>query len=155
MRNDGEGGRLVVMPNASLTAGQAALFLGWMCLLSFGIAGFFAWRGYWLVMPFSGLEMLALAAGLYWSLRGNAYREIISIAGDRVRIETGRRRPEHSWEFPRAWTRVWIEEAQNACDRSRLLLTYAGRRCEIGACLTEEERSALARRLRELLVTPA
>jgi uncharacterized membrane protein len=146
--------RLVVEPNASLTVTQAALFLLWMCVLTFGIAGLFAARGYWMVLPFAGLEMLALAVGLWWSLRGNTYREVITLDGERLRVESGRRRPEHRWEFPRAWTRLQFEP-ETPADRSHLWLTYAGARCEVGACLGEDDRVQLARRIRELLAMPS
>jgi uncharacterized membrane protein len=145
--------RLIVGPNASLTGTQAILFMLWMCVLSFGIAAVFAWRGYWMVFPFAGLEMLALGAGLWWSLRGNAYREVITLDGDRLRIEIGRRRPEHCWDFPLAWTRLQFEP-ETPAGHSRLWLTYAGARCQIGACLGEDDRVALARRIRELLASP-
>ena len=102
--------QLVVGPNASLSGSQAALFMLWMCALCFGIAGMFAWRSYWRVFPF---------AGLWWSLHGNAYREVISIGSDRLLIETGRRRPEHCWDFPRAWARLKFEP-EIAADRSHL-----------------------------------
>jgi uncharacterized membrane protein len=138
------------MPNASLSALQAVLFLAWMCLMSFAISGFLAWRGYWLVMPFAGLEMLALAAGLYWALRDNAYREVITMDDDRLYVEAGRARPQRRWEMPRAWTRVLVE-GDGHLRPIRLLLAHAGCRCEIGACLTDEEKNALADRLRQLL----
>lgn len=146
--------RLVIGPNASLTGTQAALFMLWMCSLCFGIAAFFAWRGYWMVLPFAGLEMLALGAGLWWSLRGNAYREVITLEPDMIRFETGRRRVEQRWEFPRAWTRLQLEP-ETPAGRSHLWLAYAGARCEVGACLGEDDRVALARRIRELLARPA
>jgi uncharacterized membrane protein len=145
--------RLVVGPNASLTVFQAALFMLWMCGLCFGIAAVFAWMGYWMVLPFAGLEMLALAAGLWWSMRGNAYREVITFEPGRILIEIGRYRPEHRWEFPRSWTRVQFESGTTA-DRSHLWLAYAGARCEVGTCLGEDDRVALARRIRELLARP-
>lgn len=146
--------RLVVGPNASLTVTQAALFMLGMCTLSFGIAAILAWRGYWMVLPFAGLEMLALGVALWWSLRGNAYREVISIGSDWLRVESGRWQPERCWEFPRAWARLQLEPEMPA-GRSRLWLTYAGARCEVGACLGEDERAALARRIRELLAPPS
>jgi uncharacterized membrane protein len=153
-RAEGEDRRLIVMPNASLTTAQALWFLGGMALVCFGIAGVFAGMGYWLVLPFAGLEVLALAAGLYWAMRGNAYREVISVGEERVRIEVGRRHPEWSWEFPRAWARVWLENAQSPCDHGHLLIAYAGQRCEIGAFLCEEDRVALAGRLQQLVAKP-
>ena len=66
----------------------------------------------------------------------------------------GRRRPEHCLEFPRAWTRLQFEP-ETPADHSHLWLTYTGARCEIGACLGEDDRVALARRIRELLARPA
>lgn len=122
----------------------------WMCVLSFGIAGLFAWLGYWMVLPFAGLEMLALGAALWWSLRGNSYREVISIDGHSVRVQIGRRRPEHEWEFPRAWARLQREPQAGGVER--LWLGYGGARCEIGACLGEEDRARLAQRLQQLLL---
>ncbi len=145
--------RLVIGPNASLNGTQAALFMLWMCSVCFGIAIVFAWQGYWMVLPFAGLEMLALGAGLWWSLRGNAYREVIIFEPELIRIEIGRRRPEHRWGFPRAWTRLEFEPETTA-DHSHLWLAYAGVRCEVGACLGEDDRVALARRIRELLARP-
>jgi uncharacterized membrane protein len=150
----GEGRRLVIEPNASLTPPQAVAFLGGMCLISFSIAGVFAFLGYWMVLPFAGLEMLALAAALWWVMRGNAYREVISIGSERVQIQAGRFRPERNVDFPRAWTRVCLEMPRSPCDRSRLLISHAGRRCEVGACLGEAQREALARRLNEILAAP-
>ena len=150
-RAEGEGRRLIVTPNASLTTAQACLFLGGMSLLCFGIAGVFAVLGYWLVLPFAGLEILALAAGLYWSMRGNTYREVITISAQRIRIEIGRRRPEWSWDLPRAWARIRLEEAAGPCDHARLVVSYAGQSCEIGACLGEDERKALSARLQQLV----
>lgn len=140
--------RLVIQPNASLTPRWAAAFLASMCTVSFGIAGVFAWLGYWMVLPFAGLEMLALAAGLWWSVRDNAYREVVSVTEDRVRVEAGWGRPARRWEFRRAWLQVRLQAGVDRNRPTRLLITSSGRGCELGRCLTDEEREEVAERLR-------
>lgn len=140
--------RLVIRPNASLTLEWAVVFMISMCAVSFGIAGVFAWLGFWMVLPFAGLEMAALAAGLWWSMRDNVYREVVSVEDDRVRVEAGRHGPETIWEFPRAWTQVRLEAGPHLTSPSRLWVGSHGRGCVLGRCLTDGEREAVAGRLR-------
>lgn len=140
--------RLVIQPNASLTPRWAAAFLASMCAVSFGIAGAFALLGYWMVLPFAGLEMLALAAGLWWSMRDNAYREVVSVTGDQVRVEAGWGRPARRWEFQRQWLQVRLQAAERRNRPTRLLIVSSGSGCELGRCLTDEEREEVAERLR-------
>lgn len=140
--------RLVIRPNASLTPHWAGVFLASMCVVSFGIAALLAWQGFWVVLPFAGLEMLALAGGLWWSLRGNRYREVVSVYGDRVCVEAGRARPERRWEFQRAWVQVRLQPGAGRNSPNRLLVTSGGWGCELGRCLTDEEREEVAERLR-------
>lgn len=146
--------RLVIQPNASLTLGWAIAFMASMCAVSFGIAGVLAWLGYWVVLPFSGLDMAALAAGLWWSMRDNAYREVVSVEHDRVRVEIGRRTPESVWEFQRAWIQVRLQAGPHITSHSRLWVGSHGRGCVLGRCLTDEEREAVANRLRQWVRDP-
>lgn len=145
--------RLVIGPNASLTGPQAGIFFGSLCLVAFGIAGFFAVQGLWPVLPFAGLEVAALGAALRVALWRNRYREIITFAGDRVTVETGvlgsgaRARED----LRRAPTRAILEPGPHPTSPTRLVLSCSGRRLEIGRCLTDEERGRLCARLKQLL----
>lgn len=141
--------RLVIRPNASLTPRWAVAFMASICMLSFGIAGVFAWQGFWMVLPFAGLEMIALGAGLWWSMRDNAYREVVSVDDERVRVEVGRHRPERCWTFRRVWTQVRVESGPHLTSPSRLWIGSHGRGCVLGRCLTEDEREQVAGRLRQ------
>lgn len=143
--------RLVIRPNASLSVEHAYVFFAGMCMVSFGIAGILAWQGFWMVLPFAGLEMAALAAGLWWGMRDNAYREVISVADDVIRVEAGRHQPERRWEFQRAWAQVRLEPGPYVTSPSRLWLGSHGQGCVLGQCLTDEERAAVACRLRRWL----
>jgi len=112
--------------------------------------------GFWPVIPFAGLELSALGAALYVSVRRNRYREVVVIGPRRVYVEFGMlgRGVASAVELQRGPTRVLLEPGGNRNAPSRLLLSSGGQLVRIGTCLTEDERRALATRIRQLL-TPA
>lgn len=145
--------RLVIGPNASLSPRQALLFFSGMCLVCLGIAVAFAVRGLWPVLPWAGLELGALGAALAVVLRRNRYREVVWFEGDRVRLECGLvgQGARMQCEWPRASLRVWLESGPHPSSPTRLVLACGAQRTVIGGCLTDAERTALARRLKELI----
>src|SRR5262249_191277 len=144
---------VVIGPNASLSQAQAWAFMGWMCVVGFGIAAVFAVKGFWPILPFAGLELAALGAALWVTQRRNRYREVISVTEDQVRGDIGMigQGSLAGVEMPRAWTQVRVADGPHRNSPTRLTLEYCGQRVAIGACLTDEERSRLAVRLREML----
>ena len=139
--------RFVIRPNRSLSWRGNMTFIGVMGVLLSAIAMTFALRGAWPVLPFAGLELAALAAGLYWVARRLSLREVITVDEGHVTVERGRRRPQLEVRLPRPWVRVELERAGVLGPR-RLLLRCHGRALEIGALLPERERERLAARLR-------
>jgi uncharacterized membrane protein len=116
-------------------------------------------KGYWLVLPFAGLELLALGAAFHLTACRLRTREVILIDGDKLRVEQGRMRrttrgllgrPERSNEFPRGWVRVDLER-RHEWYPSRLTISASGRRVVVGSFLPEKERKQLAQELRRML----
>lgn len=146
----GEGLRVLVRPNRSLS-------LRAMVLLFAGIAAFvitigigFSLAGAWLVLPFAGLEVAVVGAVLYLLFRHIDDHDLIVIHHDRVMVvrrQGGRERHE---EFQRYWVKVELRRGRSWYP-SRLSIGSHGRFVTIGADISEEERSALAARLNELL----
>lgn len=145
---------LVIAPNGSLSSGQAQWFFAGMCGLSIVIASILTWQGLWLIWPFAGLEMGMLAVGLYTSLRNNGYREVVSVYEDRLEVDAGRGMPQRHWEFPRLLTQVRLRPGEGVNSPSHLLVTRYGRGCELGRCLTDEERAQVAERLADWVRRP-
>ncbi|WP_051749174.1 DUF2244 domain-containing protein [Nevskia soli] len=145
--------RLVIGPNASMSVRQAVWFMAWMCAVSLAIGGFFALKGFWPILPFAGLELVALAAALAVSLRRNRYREVVDFDQDAIRVEVGEigRGAGLQVRFTRSSTRVLLETGPYRNSPSRLLLSSLGQSLELGRCLTDEERERLAARMRELI----
>lgn len=148
--------RLVIGPNASLSVRQAWWFMGVTSVLGLGIAVGMASIGFWPVIPFAGLELAALGAALYVSVRRNGYREVVVIGPEQVCVQFGMlgRGAVSTVRLQRGPTRVLLEPGGNRNAPNRLLLSSGGQVVRIGTCLTDDERRQLATRIRQLL-TPA
>ncbi len=142
--------QFVLRPNQSadwrLNLTVASLF----ALLSGAIAAFFFSQGLWLVLPFCGLEALIFCLFLFWVQRQGDRRQVISLQGSRVEVEEGAIRSRTRHRFDRAWVQLqW--RLSDSYKPPRLYLCQQGRVVEIGAFLTQQERSTLAISLRRAL----
>jgi uncharacterized membrane protein len=143
--------RIELAPNCSLTAATARLFFGCTCMFSLAFAMIFVVRGYWPVLVFWALEMLALGLALRASMRRRRYGQTVLITESRISLVTRSRRGEAKQEFARHWTKVRLRSPRARLHPSRLTIESSGRACEVGSFLTEEERCLLAQRLRGLV----
>ena len=92
---------IVARPNQSASWRANLWLLIALSIPSMGIAIVFAFHGAWPIVPFAGLELLALGAALYyvnWKLQ---YRHVITVSDDSVRIDKGFYAPRNSWRFAR------------------------------------------------------
>jgi len=103
-----------------------------MASFTIGIALRFFSQGLTLVLPFAGLEVLALGFALYISAWRGGVKEVISITGDKIRIEIGHNSPEQRHELKRAWAQVVLQRSWNNWYPSRLFIRSHGRQIEIG-----------------------
>lgn len=143
--------RIHVSSNCSLTPKEGLLFYLSIVAISLIIAGICLWRGYWPVLPFTGLELLLLGVVLGISMRRGRYQEVIQISDDRVIIDKIGHENRERYEFPRVWARVELMRSRRDSHPSRLLIGSHGKRCEIGGSLIESDRVSLSRRLAELI----
>ncbi len=145
--------RLTLVPHRSLTWGEAKQVFAVLAAVTLTVALGFTAMGFPLVLPFAGLELLAVAAAFHVSLGEAACREVVSISPAEVRVERGRGKPQECLTLPTAWARV--RRAQGALEwhPRALLLTVHGREVELGSFLTEGERDVAAVLLRRALET--
>ncbi|MFK7814720.1 MAG: DUF2244 domain-containing protein [Gammaproteobacteria bacterium] len=136
--------RFIVRRNQSLSWRGNKLFIYFMAAISFAIAGMFALKGAWLILPFAGLEILALSAGLYVCNLHGRDQEVVTIEDDLVRVEKGRKKPSEVWQFERAWVNLELVNSPLQGHPSKLLIRSKGKETEIGKCLTDGERKSLS-----------
>lgn len=133
----------VLTPNRSLSwRGTLWLYLS-LVALSSAIGIGFAIRGLWLVLPFAGLEMIALGVGLYLVARNSYRQEVIHVARHDIRIERGWTRPVQVATLPRMSSRVELVRPTRR-EAGRLTIHSHGKAEEVGNFLNEHEREGLA-----------
>lgn len=148
-----EGCRFVISPNRSLTWQQTKLVyasLAGVCLI---VALAFTFMGYWLVLPFAGAEVVALAVGFYLCALSGRDTEVVSIKNDRIAIDKGRQRLRRVWELDRLWAQIELRPARIQWYPSQLLIRSHGKQLQLGAFLTDQERERLARALKRAIAS--
>ena len=152
--------RVMIRPNRSLSWRQSMVFLGAIAVPLVLVSVVLALQGYWLILPFAGLELVGLFICLYLVAHAARRCEVISIGESVVSVEKGRERsrseegqggPELRAEFARAWVRVELTGSGHQRHPRRLWIGASGRRVEIGEFLADREKSELAAELRRLL----
>jgi len=149
--------QVVIRPNRSLTWRQSLFFIGLVSLLLFTVSGVFASLGYWLVLPFAGLEVLALLAATWWVAERGMDCEMVWLNATEVRVDKGRRACSRLTSrkcFPRAWVRIELRR-RSGWYPLQLLIGASGVWVELGAFLADGEKQSLANELNRLLSTSA
>lgn len=130
--------------NCSISPRQLILFYLSLCGVSLGIASLFWWGGAPFVMPFAGLELLAVGAALLVYARHATDRESLLLQPGVLTVERTVGPRTLAVELSADWVRV--EPAHG--DRSLIELSDRGRKVEVGRFVRPELRRALADELR-------
>lgn len=130
--------------NCSASPRQLALVFASMGAVSFAFGAAFAAWGLWLVLPFVGLEVLAVAAAFLVYGRHAADYERIELRDGVLTVRRVEGTRSSEWGARSAWTRVESEAG-------RVYLVAHGARIEVGRHLTQQRRAALAQELRQTL----
>jgi uncharacterized membrane protein len=137
-------------PRCALTRTQQRWFFSSLVLLCFGIATVFAVLGYWLVLPFAGLEIGLLAWALDTMRSRERDFETLMIDGDVVLLEWRTGRQGGRRELNRQWVRVECNCAASGRN-CQLAVSSHGSETEIGHYLGDAARIKLALTLRNRL----
>ncbi|MFK8029234.1 MAG: DUF2244 domain-containing protein [Gammaproteobacteria bacterium] len=142
---------LSLAPNCALSEDQARLFMGSLIFGTLLVSGSIALAGFWLVLPFAGLELLAVGYALSLSMKRGRYKEVLRVFNEQLVVEKGVQSVEERVEFPRYWTTVRLVPSRVTSYPSRLIVSCMGKSLEIGEFLTEPERVGLGKRLTSLI----
>lgn len=148
--NHGELFRAIIRPNQSMSARNLAIFVIAFAVVSLAIAlGFFA-LGYWMILPFAGLEIAVVAGAVAYSLKKSRDFELIIIDRDEVQITQCRGGRTNQHAFKRGWARIKLDRG-GRLQPNRLTIGSHGRFVSIGADATDSAREDLAARIGEAL----
>jgi uncharacterized membrane protein len=141
----------VIKRNCSASPRQLAGVFVSVVAVSFAFGVAFATQGLWMVLPFVGLEVLAVAAAFICYGRHAVDYERIDLQGGSMRVKRREGGRKTEVRFDAAWLRVEVGERSGAGCRVRVDLVSNGRRVEVGRYLVDEQRVALGRELRGAL----
>src|SRR5215467_674033 len=99
----------IIKRNCSASPAQLAAVFASMVGLSFVFGILFATQGLWLVLPFAGLELVAVALAFVCYGRRAADYERITLSEAELLIERAEGVRVASFRFPAAWARVEVE----------------------------------------------
>jgi len=153
---DVRGGRkFLIRPNRSLTAWQMRSVYLFQVGVGLGIAGGFAALDLWFVLPFAGLELIALGVCLYLCGADARRHQVVRVRRAVVAVAKSNRGLTRSWEFPRGWAQVRLLRSRVDWYPSRLTIGSHGKSVTVGEFLGEEERVRLAADLgRAIVIRP-
>lgn len=130
--------------NCALSPRQLAVCFASVGLVSLLIAVGFAAQGAWLVVPFAGVELGALAVAFVVHARHAGDYERIVVGPDRVLVERLHGGDLASVECRSSWVRVEYDGAR----RELIRLVAAGSEMSVGRFVPDDGRRQLARELR-------
>ena len=143
--------QIIAKPNHSSTWRGNLYALLAISVPSLGAAIGFTLLGAWPILPFAGLELMALGGALYyvnWKLQ---YRHVITVSDDSVRIDKGYYAPRESWQFTRQATGLAITPEKHPWEGPALSLHDRNESVRLGEFLGREDCLELIALLRKEL----
>lgn len=132
----------------SFDARTCAVVFTSLAVITLTIAVVFAALGAWLILPFAGLEAVALILAYDWIARHADDSESLEIRGNAVVLAIREQSHTRHYELNRAWARLVVNARASSV---RLALRSHGREIEVGRYLDDGGRQRLARELKSRL----
>lgn len=140
----------ILHPHRSLGRGGFRVVMGLVVALNLVVAGVLTAHGAWPVVPFCGLDVLALWLAFRFNYRAaRSYERVRLTEADLTVQQVPWKRPERRWRFHPYWLRVSHDEARTPVPR--VTLSARGQSVGVGSFLSPEERADFARSLDDAL----
>jgi uncharacterized membrane protein len=135
--------------NCSASPGLLAAVFASMVGLSFVFGVAFATQGLWLILPFVGLELAAVAIAFIAYGRRAADYERITLSAQQISVERVDGPHATQWSFPACSARVEVEQLGGGGWKQQVRVFIASReqRVEVGRHLPVPRRKLLAQEL--------
>jgi uncharacterized membrane protein len=130
--------------NCSVTPSQLGAMYGLLCVISLTVAGFFWSMGVHLVLPFTALELMAVAIAFVVYARHATDRERITLSPHSLLIEQECAGRISQIVFNRAWVRMQDRQSP----RELIELSEGNRRLQCGHHIRLDLREQVAQEIR-------
>jgi uncharacterized membrane protein len=139
---------VVAKPNCSLSKQGRIYAVLAVTIFSLIISVFFCFFGAWMVLPFTGLECLAVAAAFYYMQCHSKDYESITISESDLTIEKRHYKSLTQQSFNRYWAKVYLRDLPNGHHELRVR-SHGKEVCFGNRYLDDEQRIKLAKELNQ------
>ena len=147
--------KIILRPNNSLSPEGSVKVVMALFVIVLAVSVGFALIGAWLVLPFAGIEILALAYAFYSVYLHSDDYESITIVGDDVIVEKKNDKDFTMAIFQRYWAQISVRDIMQGKGKSikrGLFISSHGKEVEFGKYfINDGQRTMFARELREKL----
>lgn len=137
--------------NCSLSPKQLLQWYLSLCVITLVIAMGFLLAGFWIVLPFAGLELLLVGVAFVIYARHAADYEMIELQPNQLTLVMA----DGSKLTQLEWSPQWAKLSYNGKYKAPLLFSYKGQQIKIGKFIAEKDKSALHRELKAALARAA
>ena len=142
-----QGGQWVFRRNCSLTPKQLLHWYLSLCAITLLVATGFLLAGFWIVLPFAGLELLLVGTAFVVYARHAADYEMIELQPNQLLLEMA----DGTKLTQLTWSPQWAKLSYNGKYKAPLLFSHKGQQVKIGRFIAEKDKSALHRELKAAL----
>ena len=139
--------KVTFKPNSALTADNKIKVVVLLAMIPMLIGIGFSLIGAWLVLPFVGLEIFALAIAFNYINNHEENYESICIVGDSLVVERSTAQQVSQDVINPYWVKVLQHKLPDG--ELHLYLQSHGKEIEVGRYLTREQRELLAKQLKQ------
>ena len=139
--------KVTFKPNSALSAVSKQRIIILLTLIPCIIGIVFCFLGAWPILPFVGLEVVALAYAFFYINKHEADYESISIEGESLIVERCVAENISQHVINSYWVKVVQHELPNG--ELHLYLQSHGKELEVGRYLTRKQRELLAKQLKQ------
>ena len=145
----------ILHPHRSLGRNGFRVLMGVVVMMNLIVAGIFVSHGAWPVVPFCGLDVLALWLAFRVSYRSARQYERVQLTERALTVQRVHwKAPERRWSFHPYWLRITHNERADHDRRGpagQVTLSSHGQSVGVGSFLSPAERSTFARALDDAL----
>ncbi len=148
---NGYTGHIIMKPHISLSWKTNVRIFVFLSIISLLIALYFWQKGIWLVLPFSGFELLLFFSAILFFFRRYYVSEIIKFKQESIEVEQCVNHDAQVWNYQRHWSKFHIEAGKH--NQARIFLKSHGKKIELGAFLGQGEKAYLISILKDITQT--
>ena len=151
LANSPQSSKWVFRRNCSLSPKQLLQWYLSICFITLVVATGFLLAGFWIVLPFAGIELLLVGMAFVVYARHAGDYEMIELQQNQLILVLA-----DGTELTRLqWSPQWAKLSYNGKYKAPLLFSHRGQQVKIGKFIAEKDKSALHRELKAALARAA